>query len=527
MNRATGRLKPLLKGTEVGILPAGGLQRLSGPEIWGEDRLGRAADAEHIRRFLAARTRERQSGSTAGPARGFVLNIDAPWGTGKTFFLTRLADELRHEGHLVAFVNAWRDDHAEDPLVAVMAAIEDVISPFLRQKKAVEVFDRLRSDAGGIFYEGLKGGATAFAKKMLSDTFVERVTDVASGAASSEKESALDKAADAAIDKAVDRISEVADRLARKAIDDFIARKKSLDTFASRLGQVIAQLKGDRPMPLYVCIDELDRCRPTYAITLLERTKHLFETANVAFIVATDRQQLTASVKAVYGESFDAQRYLQRFFDITYRFAEPTTDSLVAHLHQTRPLRHEVLQPGLNATIETTLMLYFGSFTLGPRGIERCYEHLRIIAEQWQERTKIVLPAILPLLVAFELDGDVDADTRLGKVLRDLGSRASRAEKSFIFNDREGSQTGYSPLALADILATLQGESLGNFDERGADAEDAGRRWAASILVEERKSRAFSSDREQLYLRKNPKLPHSIMRDYASIVRSAGKFISR
>ena len=39
---------------------------------------------------------------------------------------------------------------------------------------------------------------------------------------------------------------------------------------------------------LFVFIDELDRCRPTYAIELLERIKHLLDIDGLVFILAMD-----------------------------------------------------------------------------------------------------------------------------------------------------------------------------------------------------------------------------------------------
>ena len=71
-------------------------------------------------------------------------------------------------------------------------------------------------------------------------------------------------------------------------------------------------------------IDELDRCRPSYAIELLESAKHIFSVDGVVFALSTNRQQLEASIKGVYGDSFSATDYLERFFDISFRL--PSVD---------------------------------------------------------------------------------------------------------------------------------------------------------------------------------------------------------
>ena len=68
------------------------------------------------------------------------------------------------------------------------------------------------------------------------------------------------------------------------------------------------------PGPLVVIIDELDRCRPTYAVECLERVKHIMEIPGIAFVFGIDRTQLCDSVQHVNG-NVDASAYLQRFFD--------------------------------------------------------------------------------------------------------------------------------------------------------------------------------------------------------------------
>lgn len=72
-----------------------------------------------------------------------------------------------------------------------------------------------------------------------------------------------------------------------------------------------------------VLVDELDRCRPNYAIEMLEVIKHFFKTDNFVFVVATDTDQLVHSIAAVYGAGFDAAQYLKRFFDRKASLAEP------------------------------------------------------------------------------------------------------------------------------------------------------------------------------------------------------------
>lgn len=73
------------------------------PEIWTGDFFHRSEDARFLKRFLLERVRER---GDLGVRSGYVLNIDAGWGRGKSFFLNGFEKELRKDGFLVARVNA-------------------------------------------------------------------------------------------------------------------------------------------------------------------------------------------------------------------------------------------------------------------------------------------------------------------------------------------------------------------------------------------------------------------------------------
>jgi hypothetical protein len=71
------------------------------------------------------------------------------------------------------------------------------------------------------------------------------------------------------------------------------------------------------PVPLVVVVDELDRCRPDYALALLEVVKHFFSVPNVHFVLGVNLEALAHSVRARYGSGIDAERYLRRFVSLS------------------------------------------------------------------------------------------------------------------------------------------------------------------------------------------------------------------
>jgi len=86
---------------------------------------------------------------------------------------------------------------------------------------------------------------------------------------------------------------------------------------------------AQKEKPLLVMVDELDRCRPSYAVELLEVAKHLFAVRHVVFALAVNRSELEHSVKALYGDEFDAHGYLRRFFDVDFQLPAPDRNQFI------------------------------------------------------------------------------------------------------------------------------------------------------------------------------------------------------
>ena len=79
---------------------------------------------------------------------------------------------------------------------------------------------------------------------------------------------------------------------------------------------------------------KLDRCRPDYAVSILEQIKHFFSVPNIVFVLSIDKVQLGNSVKGVYGsDRIDADEYLRRFIDIEYSIPEPENEIFHKYLY--------------------------------------------------------------------------------------------------------------------------------------------------------------------------------------------------
>lgn len=113
-------------------------------------------------------------------------------------------------------------------------------------------------------------------------------------------------------------VADLVDLMREKDPLSELKSKKEIDELVADFLDSLLYEQGER---LIVFIDELDRCKPEYAVRLLERIKHYFSNDRTTFVFSVNISELQHTVKRYYGEGFDACRYLDRFFD--YRISLP------------------------------------------------------------------------------------------------------------------------------------------------------------------------------------------------------------
>lgn len=359
-------------------------------EPWKYDLLDRQRDAEHLVSVLTRRYLQRkEEGRTAS----YILNIDAKWGDGKSFFLDALRTQLSDHGHLTALINAWRDDLSDEPLSTMIEAIDESVSPVAANFKTVsEKIGDAKRKLGIIAIEGGKQVAKHAAKLGLGisvDAIAEKL-----GASEGRGDDLADDLAklegDAAglIEKRIQRL-----RVSREAIAGF---KKDV-SLALRAAW---DEDGNIVEPMFVFVDELDRCRPNYAIELLEQIKHLFDIDGIVFVVATDSEQLSHSIKAVYGSDFDGRRYLRRFFDRTFVFPTPARDRIIENFATNAGISLRQFYSFANQQPLYQITKFFDIVNASNRDVEQMMDMIEAFVTSWPHDIEIVLIILLPLLWA-------------------------------------------------------------------------------------------------------------------------------
>lgn len=269
-------------------------------DVWDGDFMNRKPSSVFLTKYILANEHVK------------VLNVNSPWGSGKTFFLERWRAELSKE-HVCVLFNAWETDYSAEPLLALVTCVEQQTKDKLdvtateAGRRAVNLSANILKKAGPLIAKGL---VRKYVGVELDDLFGEK-----SG------------------DDAADTTSE----LVKSLIEDQARTTTQVEEFKAAVVERlnIAADNNNLKKPAFIFIDELDRCRPTYAIELLERIKHFFELADCRFIIASDSKQLAHSIRAVYGQGFSSERYLQRFFDAEFNLDNGDTFTLV---HNCLPL---------------------------------------------------------------------------------------------------------------------------------------------------------------------------------------------
>jgi hypothetical protein len=179
-----------------------------------------------------------------------------------------------------------------------------------------------------------------------------------------------------------------------------------MEQFKKALAELVAEIDKSQTykLPLIVFVDELDRCRPLYAIELLEEIKHLFDAHGVCFVVATDTRQLCSSIKAVYGAEFDAERYLHRFFSQDYTLPDPDYYSFSQMLCSELPeeISQKLFLPFSVPNGMEKLPYLFGqlanAFELDLRSQQQCFLLFEALSITW-DQGKIHAPLLIYLIM--------------------------------------------------------------------------------------------------------------------------------
>jgi len=290
-------------------------QTLEKPTFDTQDEFKRKPIAENIIRLLT-------SDIDLSP-----MVIDGGWGTGKTEFCQKLIRlmQQQHPDYQPVYIDAFRSDHSGEPLLALLAEIikactpEDTGEQPSEQRKNIT---RKVAKAAGFVMKTVVQAAVGHVLKQNTDDLAEELQQIMND------DQEADSLAETVTDAAATIASHTIDATVEALLKEQIEAEKNLET----LKACLKEFAEEKPIILF--IDELDRCRPDYAVDMLEVIKHVFDVENVKVVLVTNTKQLRAAINHRYGVEVDAQKYLDKF--LKYSFALP--DKIVARFEEERTL---------------------------------------------------------------------------------------------------------------------------------------------------------------------------------------------
>ena len=214
-----------------------------------------------------------------------IIALDGDWGSGKTWFVKSLEYLMNEDidfktnnididilnsvkdNYMTFYYNAWENDDAQSAMLSLMYKLVND-SCMEKDKDSKGPIPRILNTV--IKY------ATAGAVDVKNDLFGEQWTN-------------------------------------KQITDSIKTSEKIKESFKELIDSLLVENKNK----ILIIIDEIDRCKPTFAIDLIENIKHFYDDDRIVFLIATNNKQLGATVCKVYGEKYDGNLYLDKIFDLT------------------------------------------------------------------------------------------------------------------------------------------------------------------------------------------------------------------
>lgn len=265
-----------------------------------------------------------------------VMALDSPWGSGKSYLLNMwrnwlLSEDNKDKNYYVSYYNAWENDDCDNAFIPLVYKLQQMDV----HETSIEIKESLIEKGK----EFAKACGVALIKDTIKKMIGEETADI------------LSQSFDATLNES-----------AEKFFDEYKKFMKVKEDFTKALSDLIP-VDGK----LIVFVDELDRCRPPFAIETLEIVKHYFNTQNIVFIFAVDLEQLAHSIKTMYGEGMDSPGYLRRFFDINISIPKVKLEKYIQHISN----KYNIENIGIPEETFSRMDIIYNKLSLSLRDIDK------------------------------------------------------------------------------------------------------------------------------------------------------------
>lgn len=354
-----------------------------------------------------------------------VIGLDGKWGEGKSTFVKMWQQYLNSENMPAVYIDAFSNDHADNAFMVVASAITDYVKAHAEPEKTKELINKSIKVGAQLLTWSAKLSIKALTLGLVKGSDIEELSNIG--------------------DDISESFSSVAEKLIEEQLKNHKQDVKNIEAFKEFLSTLpeILSRTGDA-LPLTIIIDELDRCRPSFAIEMLEKIKHLFSVKKITFVLVMNKKQIEESIKSTYGANIDAHAYLQKFISIETslprRKDEYKNDTSI-YCSRLQAI-HEIPTYGNSDLQELTSMLG-NYFDLTLRQLEKVYSNIALIylSMTRPENTHVIFASFFSVLkvVNPDLFMRIYRDkTNLNEILEVLDNSNSEQQMTYMTIIKEG-----------------------------------------------------------------------------------------
>lgn len=237
-----------------------------------------------------------------------VISLDGQWGEGKTTFVKMWQGLLSENKIPNIYIDAFANDYIDDAFISVASAITAYAEKNIVNNKRddLENLKETTKKVGGkLISWGTRVGVKAVTLGIIKDADIDELTAIK--------------------DELANDTSDLAEKFVEERISSHANDVALIQSFKEMLSELPSKLQEDNEeVPLVIIIDELDRCKLTFAVEMIEKIKHLFSVQHIVFVLVMNKSQLEESIKCIYGQNIDAYTYLQKFIHLEMRLPKRT-----------------------------------------------------------------------------------------------------------------------------------------------------------------------------------------------------------
>lgn len=304
----------------------------------------------------------------------YTFAIYGEYGSGKTYFLNAFQEilsnnncQVKEEFELQANfklikINAWEEDYLKDPILSIGLKIANEMKE-----------DKKLSDE-------LSKNALLLGKNLLLNIVKNNLCG-----------NIITNAVEETLNDANKNINEY-----------YLNYKEYLKNIKESLTEYIEKLKENQAdktknTKLLILVDELDRCRPDYAIEFLEAINHIFSVKNLIFVFSIDKNALKSAMTTIYGANMDFDNYMKKFIhsDVSLnKLTDGDNEEIIEHYIKIYYKdKNEVDQYAL----KKNLTLILNHFELNPRNIEYMIRICKSLDKELSKNNEFIMPLIFTL----------------------------------------------------------------------------------------------------------------------------------